>query len=122
MTADGFAIGNKQSSTPLDGIADTGTTLLMLPTSVVTAYYKQVKGAKNDQQQGGYTFPCSASLPDFSLLIGGETRTGKSHRMRYKHLLSWLYCTLAFWRTYLDSILSATHGMFACEECVLTRL
>lgn len=76
MTADGFAIGNKQSNTPQQGIADTGTTLLMLDSSVVTAYYKQVKGAKNDSQQGGYTFPCSATLPDFSLIIEGETRTG----------------------------------------------
>jgi aspergillopepsin I len=76
MTADGFAIGNKQSNTPQQGIADTGTTLLMLDSSVVTAYYKQVKGAKNDPQQGGYTFPCSATLPDFSLIIEGEIRTG----------------------------------------------
>lgn len=76
MTADGYAIGGKQSNTALRGIADTGTTLLMVDTSVVTAYYKQVKGAKNDQQQGGYTFPCTATLPDFSLIIEGETRTG----------------------------------------------
>lgn len=31
----------------------------------MTAYYRQVSGAKLDQQQGGYVFPCSASLPDF---------------------------------------------------------
>lgn len=77
LTTDGFAIGTTKSSTPLRGIADTGTSLLLTDSAVVTAYYKQVKGAKNDQQQGGYTFPCSATLPDFSLIIGGETRTGE---------------------------------------------
>ncbi|KAJ5819445.1 Peptidase aspartic catalytic [Penicillium riverlandense] len=49
---------------------DTGTTLLLLDTSVVSAYYQQVTGAKNDPQVGGYTFPCSAQLPDFSISVG----------------------------------------------------
>ncbi|KAI0383418.1 secreted aspartic proteinase precursor [Hypomontagnella monticulosa] len=66
FTSSGYGIGNTSfKSTSFDGIADTGTTLAMLPTSVVTAYYRQVSGAKEDPQQGGYVFPCDASLPDF---------------------------------------------------------
>ncbi|KAI0179437.1 endothiapepsin [Hypoxylon sp. FL1284] len=57
------------------GIADTGTTLAMLPTSVVTSYYRQVSGAKLDNRQGGYTFPCTASLPDFNFEVEGSTFT-----------------------------------------------
>ena len=67
-----YAIGSGAPATSqLTGIADTGTTLMLAPTDVVTAYYKQVKGSKNDQSQGGYTFPCDATLPSFTLVIGG---------------------------------------------------
>jgi aspergillopepsin I len=78
FTADGYAIGDAQgSSGSLTGIADTGTTLVLIDDSVVSEYYAQIDGAKNDSSQGGYIFPCSATLPDFSLTIGGETRTGE---------------------------------------------
>ncbi|KAI1641985.1 endothiapepsin [Daldinia loculata] len=66
FTSSGYGVGNTSfKSSPFAGIADTGTTLALLPDSIVTAYYRQVSGAKLDQQQGGYVFPCSASLPDF---------------------------------------------------------
>jgi hypothetical protein len=52
------------------GIADTGTTLILMGDSAVTAYYAQVSGASYDSSQGGYTFPCSATLPTFSFRIG----------------------------------------------------
>lgn len=54
----------------ITGIADTGTTLLMLPDAAVTAYYKQVSGASDSQQEGGYVFDCSATLPDFTFGVG----------------------------------------------------
>jgi aspergillopepsin I len=38
---------------------------------VVNAYYKQVSGAQNSYSVGGYIFPCSAKLPDFTVNIGG---------------------------------------------------
>jgi len=50
-----------------------GTTLLYLPTAVVTAYYKQVSGAKLDNSQGGYVYNCNTALPNFSVVIGGRT-------------------------------------------------
>ncbi|OAA66950.1 secreted aspartic proteinase precursor [Niveomyces insectorum RCEF 264] len=75
-TSTGYAVGNGSlKSTSIAGIADTGTTLLLLPNSIVKAYYKQVKGAKLDNSQGGYTFSCSAKLPDFKFGVEGSTIT-----------------------------------------------
>lgn len=58
------------TDTAITGIADTGTTLLMLPDAVVSAYYAQVSGAQMSETEGGYVFSCSATLPDFVLGIG----------------------------------------------------
>ncbi|KAJ5098665.1 hypothetical protein N7532_005666 [Penicillium argentinense] len=69
FTADGYKVGSTSGGS-IKGIADTGTTLLMLPDDVVSAYYKQVDGAKEDQSAGGYTFACSSKLPDFTVTIG----------------------------------------------------
>ncbi|KAI1810470.1 acid protease [Poronia punctata] len=73
-----FSIGNNNnnsaSQTSVPGnkaIADTGTTLLLADPAVVTAYYSQVPGAQDaTQQQGGFTIPCDANLPDLQLAVG----------------------------------------------------
>ncbi|KAL8635686.1 MAG: hypothetical protein Q9228_006851 [Teloschistes exilis] len=59
------------NGTPITGIADTGTTLLYLPDNIVSSYYRSVRGARNNQQQGGYTYPCNAALPSITFNIGG---------------------------------------------------
>jgi aspergillopepsin I len=72
----GYAIGSGATvSASLDAIADTGTTLAYLPAALLKAYYAQVSGAKNDAQQEGWVFPCSATLPNLSLVIGGVKQT-----------------------------------------------
>lgn len=72
FTASGYSIGSgSTTSSSFSAIADTGTTLAYLPTSVVSAYYAKVSGAKYDSSQGGYVFPCSTTLPSFSVVIGG---------------------------------------------------
>ncbi|RFU73852.1 endothiapepsin precursor [Trichoderma arundinaceum] len=53
-----------------DAIADTGTTLLLASDDLVDAYYQNVQGARQDQQQGGYVFDCSSDLPDFTFTVG----------------------------------------------------
>lgn len=58
------------STTAITGIADTGTTLLMLPDAVVAAYYAEVNNATDSTQEGGYIFPCDATLPDFTFNVG----------------------------------------------------
>lgn len=71
VTATAYSVGSTTTSATVSGILDTGTSLLYIDTAIVKAYYSKVSGAKLDSQQGGYTFPCSATLPDFSVTIGG---------------------------------------------------
>ena len=71
FTGNGYAIGSGAfTSTSIDAIADTGTTLLYLPSAAVSAYYSKVSGARYVSSQGGYTFPCGATLPSITLGIG----------------------------------------------------
>lgn len=65
----------KRATTTLTGIADTGTTLLMLDDSVVSDYYGQVSSAQDSEEEGGYVFDCSATLPDFSFNVGSGSIT-----------------------------------------------
>lgn len=70
ITGTGYQVGDGDfQDASIDAIADTGTTLLLMDDDIVSAYYDQVDGAENDQSQGGYTFPCSADLPDFAVGI-----------------------------------------------------
>ncbi|KAM0245902.1 hypothetical protein ACHAP5_005052 [Fusarium lateritium] len=76
FTASGYAVGSAAlNKSPIDGIADTGTTLLLLPDSINSAYYAKVSGAKYSSSYGGYVFSCSATLPNFSFAVGGVTIT-----------------------------------------------
>ncbi|KAI1103821.1 acid protease [Jackrogersella minutella] len=80
FTSQQFAVngGTPQTSTAgAQAIADTGTTLLLADPAVAQAYYAQVQGAVDDQQQGGFTFPCNAQLPDLQLDVGGNMATVK---------------------------------------------
>lgn len=66
----GYGVGNSTfKPSKFQGIADTGTTLALLPANVVQDYYKAVAGSKVDAFQGGYVFPCTAKLPNFVLGI-----------------------------------------------------
>ncbi|KAF4446677.1 putative aspartic proteinase precursor [Fusarium austroafricanum] len=76
FSADGYAIGSGSvNDSPITGIADTGTTLLLLPDDINSAYYAKVQGAKFSSSDGGYVFACSSTLPDFSFSVGGVTIT-----------------------------------------------
>ncbi|OCL12884.1 Asp-domain-containing protein [Glonium stellatum] len=84
FTASGYAVGSGSTRTlSIDAIADTGTTLLYVPTSVVRAYYAQVSGSSNSATYGGYVFPCSATLPDFTAIIGGTKHTIPGQYINY---------------------------------------
>ncbi|KAH7034513.1 putative endothiapepsin precursor [Microdochium trichocladiopsis] len=73
FTSTGFQVGNNDfQQESITGIADTGTTLLLLPDDVVNAYYSSVNNAQNDQSAGGFTVPCDTSLPDFSFGVGNN--------------------------------------------------
>ncbi|KAI1209689.1 eukaryotic aspartyl protease [Annulohypoxylon truncatum] len=71
FTGSGYKIANSAAvSLPHEAIADTGTTLLLVPAQIATAYYAQVQGAVNNAAAGGYVFPCNATLPDYTAIIG----------------------------------------------------
>lgn len=73
FTSPGYKIGTGRfKSAPITAIADTGTTLILIDDAIVQAYYAAVPSSVNDQQQGGYTFPCSATLPDFTFRVNSN--------------------------------------------------
>lgn len=53
-------------------ILDTGTTLLLVSDDVVDELYGAIEGAEFDNEQGGYKFPSSATLPDVSFAVGDK--------------------------------------------------
>ena len=50
------------------GIADTGSSLLLLDDDIVSSYWSQVEGHTSDDQ--GIIFPCQTKLPDFQIELG----------------------------------------------------
>ncbi|OJJ51062.1 hypothetical protein ASPZODRAFT_107259 [Penicilliopsis zonata CBS 506.65] len=72
FTADAYAFGDDQISTSLTGIADTGTTLILLPSDTVSRYYANVSGAQDSPLHGGYVFPCDSKLTPFTLVVAGN--------------------------------------------------
>jgi hypothetical protein len=60
----GYAFGTSAFKvTAIDAIVDTGTTLLLLPSAILTAYWAQVKYAYLETSFGAYIYPCSATPP-----------------------------------------------------------
>ncbi|KAI1431676.1 eukaryotic aspartyl protease [Xylaria sp. CBS 124048] len=69
FTSQGFKIGDSPLTTqPHDAVADTGTTLLLLPDPIAAAYYAQIPNSA--QGPGGYVFPCEAIPPNYTAVIG----------------------------------------------------
>lgn len=78
-----FTIGNTTADAPHEAIADTGTTLLMVPPAITKAYYSQIPNAVDSWNVGGYTFPCNSTLPDLTLHIGGYKAVIDGHFVNY---------------------------------------
>jgi hypothetical protein len=84
MSASAYSIGTGASTkASIEGILDTGTTLIYTDAAIVKAYYAKVSGAKNDSTQGGYIFPCTATLPDFSITVGGVKQVVPGKHINY---------------------------------------
>ncbi|KAL6924103.1 hypothetical protein ACHAPO_011226 [Fusarium lateritium] len=72
----GYAVGSAAlNESPISGVVDTGTSLLLLPKAVTSAYYAQVSGARYISSYDIWIFRCSATLPDFSFAAGDITIT-----------------------------------------------
>jgi hypothetical protein len=84
FTASGYSVGTGATvSSSISGILDTGTTLMYVPAATAKAYYAKVSGAKLDSTQGGYVFPCSATLPNFSITVAGVKQTVPGKYINY---------------------------------------
>lgn len=80
----GYAVGTDTfNSTNIEGIADTGTTLLYLPFPIVDEYYAKVAGSFNNDTIGGYVFSCSATLPSFTFGVGSSRITIPPEYLNY---------------------------------------
>jgi hypothetical protein len=67
-------------------IADTGTTLALVPDALVTAIYAAIPGAKYDSTQQGYVFPDSvtaAQLPVVQFAVGNNMFTLKKEDLSF---------------------------------------
>lgn len=51
-------------------LTDTGTSLVIVDQAVADQFYAKVPGAIFNRGAGGYTYPCTAPVPDFSLQMG----------------------------------------------------
>lgn len=86
-TSSGYAIGSAGfTANAITGIADTGTSLLYLPTAIVTAYYRQVTGATNSRTYGGYVFPCASTLPSLTFGVGAARITIPASYLNYERV------------------------------------
>lgn len=80
----GFSLGaGTPLSAPHVAIADTGTTLLMLPEEIISQYYGQMESAEDSQQAGGYVFSCDETPPDFAAQIGGYSAVVPGGLIKY---------------------------------------
>jgi hypothetical protein len=84
MSASAYSVGSGASvKSSISGILDTGTTLMYVDAAIAKAYYAKVSGAQNDSTQGGYIFPCTATLPDFSITVGGVKQVVPGKHINY---------------------------------------
>ncbi|KAI0473847.1 eukaryotic aspartyl protease [Xylariaceae sp. FL0804] len=84
FAADGFTVGDSGAqSLAHEGIADTGTTLVLVPAAIAAAYYAQVSGAQDSASAGGWVFSCDADLPDFAVNIGSYSGSVPGEYIRY---------------------------------------
>lgn len=86
FTVDGYKIGKDSKNLRpyrFQAIADTGTTLLLLPNGIVIDYYKNVKGANFDPFMGMMVFPCSVTPPDFVIALGSYRGVVPGKYMNY---------------------------------------
>ncbi|KAG6234394.1 hypothetical protein E4U25_006008, partial [Claviceps purpurea] len=85
-TSTGYAIGsNAFTKTPIANIADTGSSLMLLPDEIVNSYYRGVQDAHYDDDEAGFILDCAAKLPDFSFGVGNTIITIPGTYMNFSY-------------------------------------
>ncbi|KAJ3474143.1 hypothetical protein NLG97_g9971 [Lecanicillium saksenae] len=86
----GFKVDNygvntdKPDHNGFDAIADTGTSLILVPTRVFLWYWLHVPSSYYDFRYGAQLYRCSEKLPDFSFAVGGQTLTIPGDEINYQ--------------------------------------
>lgn len=106
FTSSGFQIGsNSFVSQSIQAIADTGTSLLLMPQSIVTKWYAAIKGAAYSSTYGAYVYPCASTVPQLHLRCRQLPRCCpiKLHDIRpdQQHSLLWWYASHQWQLRYL---------------------
>ncbi|KAH7324888.1 penicillopepsin [Stachybotrys elegans] len=87
--SESFAVGDGPVIPATSGgqaVIDTGTTIILADPAIVEGYYSQVQGARKDDEEGGYVFPCVQDMPDLSLAIGTSMARVAGEDLRYEDL------------------------------------
>ncbi|KAH8889073.1 A structural comparison of 21 inhibitor complexes of the aspartic proteinase [Thozetella sp. PMI_491] len=76
FTSSGYQVGsNSFVSSSINGIADTGTTLLFLPTAVINAWYGKFTQGLAQDSQGLLYFHCTETAPSLTFGVGSARIT-----------------------------------------------
>ncbi|KAK4163861.1 aspartic peptidase domain-containing protein [Cladorrhinum sp. PSN259] len=67
-----YSLSDGKGTASVQTIADTGTSLVMLPRQMVDEYYDNVKGSGYDREWGGMVAPCRGQWSDWSFYVGKE--------------------------------------------------
>ncbi|KAF7299969.1 Acid protease [Mycena chlorophos] len=67
--------GQTKSREGNTAILDTGTTLALVDDDTVSAIYGAIDGAKYDQDQGGWMYPSSSTVPNVQFAVGSTLYT-----------------------------------------------
>lgn len=71
VAAPTWSLQNEEMPTSFgNAIMDTGTTLLLVDDATCAKFYEAIPGSQLNAQQGGYTFPQDAAMPEVSFYVG----------------------------------------------------
>ncbi|KAK6535861.1 Type I transmembrane sorting receptor [Arthrobotrys megalospora] len=78
-----------EASNSRGAVPDTGSTLLVLPTSVAKLYYAQVPGSRFREDMGAWVYPCtsdsSSKMPTMSVPVGNNWVTIPGKYLTYAY-------------------------------------
>ncbi|KAJ4153447.1 hypothetical protein LMH87_009932 [Akanthomyces muscarius] len=87
FNATGYAVADAElNDRVITGTADTGTSIVYLPTDVASDYWSNVDGAQKQQVAEGqylWVFDCNTSLPTFSFGVGSGRITIHSDNINF---------------------------------------
>lgn len=89
VSSTSFAVQGGSGTTAINGgsaIIDTGTSLMLVPDTMVVGYWNAVDGAQLSDQAGGVIFPCDATLPDLQVAIGNNMATVSGDNMNFANV------------------------------------